>query len=114
LDKGVLVRAKSDDKPHEIVDECVVLRVGDTFGFDHQQALEGMDYFLNLLPLVGALPHLEKVSLDDLIDAFVFFDEDEQQVMSGFPHFGLRLPPLTFSSDNKAIACWKSYTLAGI
>lgn len=43
---------EGDNEPEEVVDEGEVGGVGDAFGFYDQQALERVDYFLNLLPLV--------------------------------------------------------------
>lgn len=74
----MLVDACGDDEAQELVEVKVALRVGDALGFDDEQALEGVYYFLNMLPLVCAFPYFDEVPLDDFIDAFVLLDEDEQ------------------------------------
>lgn len=80
---------EGDDYPHELVEVRVVLGVGDAARLDDQQALKGMYNFLNLLPLVGILPQFDRIALDDLIDALVFLDEDEEQVMRGLSYLCL-------------------------
>lgn len=104
----MLVHPKRDDHPHELIQVRVILWIGDAAGFDDEEALKGVDYFLNLLPLVGALANLGSIPLDDLIDAFVFFNEDEQQVMRGLAHFCLGYISGTFSSESSAMICGKS------
>jgi len=89
LDERVLMGPKGYDEPEETIEMSEVEGIGQTLWLDHQQALKGMYYFLNLLPLVGTFLDLRQVCLDDLIDPFVLLDEDEQQVVGGFSDFGL-------------------------
>ena len=68
LDEIVLVGLESDDEPEEVVEVGEVDRVGDAFGLDHQQTLEGVDYFLNLFPLVGTFLDFREIGFDNLVD----------------------------------------------
>ena len=83
---------KPDDEPHEVVDEGEVPGVGDTFRLDDKQALKGMYYFLNLLPLVRTLFNLLQIAVNDLVNSLILLDEDQQEVMCGFPHLSLHIP----------------------
>ena len=51
---------------------------------------KGVDYFLNLLPLVWTFFDLRQIRLDNLVNQLVLLDENKQQVMRRFPHLGLR------------------------
>ena len=90
LDEVVLMCLEGDDEPEEVVDVGEVDGVSDAFGLDHQQALKGVDYFLNLLPLVWTFFDLRQIRLDNLVNQLVLLDENKQQVMRRFPHLGLR------------------------
>lgn len=83
------MHSEGDDDAHELIEMRVILRVGDAARLDDEQALKGMDYFLNLLPLVWILPQFGGIALDDLIDALVFLDEDEEEVMRGLSYLCL-------------------------
>jgi hypothetical protein len=48
-----------------------------------------MNYFLNLFPLVRIFSDLGGVPSDDLVNALVLFDEDEEEIMRGFSNFCL-------------------------
>lgn len=85
----MLVQSKRDDDPHKLIKVRVILRVGDAPGFYDEQALKGMYDFLNLLPLVWIFPQFGSISLDDLINALVFLDEDEEEVMRGLSYLCL-------------------------
>jgi hypothetical protein len=85
----MLVQSEGDDHAHELIEVRVVLGVGDAARFNDEQALEGVDYFLNLLPLVGVLANLRRVPLYDLVDALVFLDEDEEEIMRSLAHLCL-------------------------
>lgn len=104
----MLVHSKGDNDPHELIKVRVVLRVGDALGLNDQQALKGMDDFLNLFPLVWIFPQFGSISLDDLIDALVLLDEDEEEVMRGLSYLCLDYAQNTFSSDSMATTCGKS------
>jgi hypothetical protein len=108
LDELMLVHPKRDDHPHELIQMRVVFGIGDAARLNDEEALKGVDYFLNLLPLVGTLANLGSIAPDDLIDAFVFFNEDEEQVMRGLAHFCLGYISGTFSSESSAMICGKS------
>lgn len=47
--------------------------------------------FLNLLPLVRELLNFAKVPLQNLINSFILFDEDKQQIMSSLSDFSLKM-----------------------
>ena len=85
----MLVYSKRDDDPHKLIKMRVILRVGDAPGLDDEQALKGMYDFLNLFPLVWIFPQFGSISFDDLINAFVFLDEDEEEVMRGLSYLCL-------------------------
>jgi hypothetical protein len=104
----MLVHPEGDHHAHELIQVRVVLRVGHAPGLDHEQALEGMDYFLNLLPLVGTLAHLGGIAADNLINALVLLNEDDEEVMRGLAHFCLGYINGTFSSESRAMTCGKS------
>lgn len=108
LDEGVLVQAEGDDHAHELIEVGVVVGVGDAARFDDEEALEGMDYFLNLLPLVGTLANLGGIALDDLVNALVFLDEDEEEVVRCLSHLCLGYGQGTFSSERRAMIWGKS------
>ena len=98
----MLVHSKRDNYPHKLIKMRVVLRICDALGFNNQQALKGMYDFLNLFPLVWIFPQFGSISLDDLINAFVFLDEDEEEVMRGLSYLCLDYAQNTFSSDSMA------------
>jgi hypothetical protein len=85
----VLMKPKGDDHSHELIEVRVILWVCDAPWLYDQQTLERVNYFLNLFPLVRVLANLGGVAPDDLIDALVFFDEDEEEIMRCLAHFCL-------------------------
>jgi len=110
----MLVHPKGDDHSHKLIQMRIVLRIGDAARLNDEQALKRMDYFLNLLPLVRTLANLRSIPSNNLIDALVFFNEDEQEVMRGLAHFCLGYINGTFSSESRAMICGKSYVPAGM
>lgn len=78
LDEGVLVGAEGEEETEEMVEGGEVEGVGEALGLDDEEGLKRVYYFLNLFPLVGVILEVEEVSLDDLVDLLVLFDEDEE------------------------------------
>ena len=96
LNKCVLVATKANNQSQKVIYETEIYRISDTLGFNHQQALKRMDYFLNLLPLIWVLSQLCKIPFDNLVYFLVFFNKNKQQVMSCFSHLGLYATTATF------------------
>ena len=69
---------KAKDHSEELIEIAEVLRVGDAFGLDNEEALEGMNDFLNFFPLVGVMLDIEDICVEDLIDFLVFLNENEE------------------------------------
>ena len=65
LDEVVAVVALFEDGSHEVVHVLVVVPVGDAAGLDDQQTLEGVDDFLDRLPLFGGGLDFEVVAFQD-------------------------------------------------
>lgn len=72
------MEAKTHQNFHKIVHIAVVFAVSDAFRFDNQQALEGVDNFLNFFPMVRILLNFFDIALDNFINFFVFFDKDQE------------------------------------
>lgn len=92
----------------------VILRVGDTLRLNDQQTLKRMDYFLNLFPLLTTFSYAFQVSFHNFINAFVFFNENQKEVVCSFANLGLPMAFRTFQSDSNCTTWLKSQVQAGI
>lgn len=61
---------------HKVIDMREVLAVCDAFWLNHKQTLEGVNNFLQHLPMLRGLPDPLKIAINDFINLLVFFYED--------------------------------------
>ena len=76
-----MVCFEGKEHPEKLVHAGIVFSISNAFGFYDQQTLEGVNDFLDCLPMFGIIADLLHVTFDHFIDFLVLFNVNQQQIV---------------------------------